>query len=210
MKKILKSYWWRDQPNFGDQIGHKILEKLGYQVKYAPIEQADILTTGTILNIVNGRNKDGCIVWGTGATDHEIENTFDVRAVRGQITNQYLGTSVPAGDPALLAPIFWKPAAKQYRIGVVRHYIDHRKYPMADIVIDAGQSVEDVIAQITACEFILTSSLHGYILATAYSIPAMRVPHSKVATGDWKWADFLTSLDRPIEQIQQELLDALT
>jgi len=209
MKKVLKCYWWNDQPNFGDEIGHQILEKLGYDIKWSPIEKADILTTGTILNMANGKNKKGCIVWGTGATDHKIDNTFDVRAVRGKITNDMLGTSAVTGDPALLAPIFWKPSPKKHRIGVVRHYVDKRKYPMANIVIDAGQPVEDVIAQITSCEFILSSSLHGLILATAYGIPAIRVPHPKVVTGDWKWADFLTCLDRPIEQIQQDLLDAL-
>lgn len=209
MFKTLKSYWWNDQPNFGDEIGHMILENLGYTVQWSTIEEADILTTGTILNIANGRNKEGCIVWGAGATDHDIQNTFDVRAVRGQITNDKLGTLVPTGDPALLAPLFWNQANKQYRLGVVRHYIDKRDYPMADIVIDAGQPVADVIRQITSCEFIISSSLHGFILATAYDIPAMRAPHPEVVTGDWKWADFLTSLDRPIKQIQQQLLDAL-
>lgn len=209
MKKSLKSYWWNEQPNFGDEIGHKILEKLGYKVTWSPIEQADILTTGTILNMANGKNKKGCIVWGTGATDHLIENNFDVRAVRGRITNDQLGSTAPTGDPALLAPLFWRPSPRKHRIGVVRHYIDKRKYPMADIVIDAGQPVEDVIAQLTSCQFILSSSLHGFILATAYGIPAMRVPHPKVVTGDWKWADFLTSLDRPLSQIQEELLRAL-
>lgn len=209
MKKVLNSYWWNEQPNFGDEIGHLILEKLGYTINHSSIEDADILTTGTILNMANGINKEGCIVWGTGATDHPIENTFDVRAVRGEITNDKLGTDVATGDPALLAPLFWKPSIKKHQIGVVRHYIDDRDYPMADIVIDAGQSVDDVIAQITSCRFILSSSLHGFIIATAYGIPAMRLPHPEVATGDWKWADFLTSLNRPIQQIQYELLEAL-
>lgn len=209
MKKVLNSYWWNDQPNFGDEIGHMILEKLGYIVNWSTIEDADILTTGTILNIANGRNKEGCIVWGTGATNHAIENTFDVRAVRGQITNDKLGTNVVTGDPALLSPLFWQPAKKRYRLGVVRHYVDKRQYPMADIVIEASQPVEEVIAQITACEFIMSSSLHGLIVAIAYGIPAMRISHKGVATGNWKWADFLTCLDRPIEQIQKELIEAL-
>jgi pyruvyltransferase len=74
--------------------------------------------------------------------------------------------------------------------------------------------VDDVIAQITSCAVIAASSLHGLIVAEAFGIPAMRLPHAltggdDAAFVDYKFTDYLTALDRPLPVIQQELVGAL-
>lgn len=209
--RTLKSYWYRPEgfTNFGDELGRMILERLGFAVEWAPLAEADIITTGTLLNQAIDEAKDGLIVWGSGLghADNQMDR-FKLLAVRGQLTNQ--GRDLPMGDPALLAPLFW-PASpvKRYRIGVVRHYVDKKIYPFADIEISATLPAEEVIKKITQCEFIVSSSLHGIIIATAYGIPCMRAFHPDVIAGDYKFADFLTSLDRPLVEIQKGLLAAI-
>ncbi len=137
--RTLKSYWYRPDgfTNFGDELGRMILERLGFTVEWSPLSEADIITTGTLLNQAVDEAKDGLIVWGSGLGHYDRRiDRFKLLAVRGQLTSRDRG--LPMGDPALLAPLFWPPApAKLYRIGVVRHYVDKNIYPFADIEISA-------------------------------------------------------------------------
>jgi pyruvyltransferase len=204
----LKSYWYQPEgfTNFGDEIGRIILEKLGHTVEWAPLSEADIITTGTLLNDAIEQARDGLIVLGSGL-GHSAEgiDRFDLRAVRGRLTAA--GRDIPTGDLALCAPHFWQPASeKRHRVGIVRHYVDGKAYPFADHEISATLPVGQVIEEITSCEYVLSSSLHGLIIATAYGIPCMRLVHPFVIAGDFKFADFLTSLDRPLPEIQDRLL----
>lgn len=208
-KRKLKSYWWRGEgfTNFGDEIGHLILEKLGYEIEWAPVTEADIVTTGTVLNVANFHCKQDLAVWGSGLGNPADISRFRILALRGQLTAQ--GMDVPLGDPALLVPRFWPPYPKRYKIGLVRHYVDQTEYPFEAEEIDPTLPVDEVLKKISQCDFIVSSSLHGCIVAKAYGIPYMRLFHPDVIAGDFKFTDFLTSLDRPLSQIQDGLLQAL-
>ena len=113
------------------------------------------------------------------------------------------------GDLGLLASRIWHKEPARYNVGVVRHYVDKNEYPFADIVIDATEPAEDVIKKISSCRVILSSSLHGIIVADSYGIPNMRIARDDVITGDWKWMDHKTALIKPISDIQDELLEAI-
>lgn len=222
--KQLKSWCWRPDEgnfqNFGDEIGTMILQKLGYNVVHTDRpEEADIFTTGSIISYVNERGKEGAIVWGSGALEDEITDDFRVRfkvaAVRGHMTGKRIDPinglmSAAKGDPALLAPLFWRPSSgKTYGLGVLRHYLDQNEYPMADIIIDATEPVEQIIDKMTRCCTVASSSLHGMILAYAYGIPAMRIPRGDIIGGDWKYLDFLTTQQSSLDFVQQDLLVTL-
>lgn len=210
--KTIYAYWWRPRKapyNFGDELGATILRKLGFNVQRVAFTKADVLLTGTMLDPAE-QKAPNAIVLGTGSGHtHKADHNFKVLAVRGKLTADNLGVDVPLGDLGLLASRIWHKEAAQYNIGVVRHYVDDNEYPFADIVIDATEKPEDVIAKISSCRVILSSSLHGLIVADSYGIPNMRLARDDVITGDWKWMDHKTALVKPINDIQDDLLGAI-
>jgi len=221
---VYKHFWYkrdgkRGLPNFGDELGNAILLKLGYKTEWAPAHEADLFTTGPILQQANKMAfKDGATVWGTGWAGDRFDYSEDVAkkakkmnilAVRGQLTANHLNTKVPLGDPGLLASFFWPEKPKKFNIGLVKHYADNQPHELGqDIVIDAGSPADAVIPLISSCDFILSSSLHGCIVAESYGIPWMRIPFPQLGRPT-KWVDFTTSLTRPLEEIQNELLTSL-
>ena len=209
-----KSYWYKPEgfTNFGDEIGHEILEKLGHTVEWSPIEDADIITTGTLLNDAIKKAKDGLIVLGAGLGGFQNGiDRFNLLAVRGKLTSACIRSkqSPVLGDLAFVAPFFYEPAqAVTHKVGVVRHYVDGNPYPFADYGISATWPPTQVVKEITSCEFIISSSLHGCIIAEAYGIPWMRAVHDKVLAGDFKFSDFGTSLGN-LKETQRQLMDLL-
>jgi len=197
--------------NFGDELGAEILRKLGYNVEEVEYEEADVLPIGTTL-FSNRKLKADCRVWGAGAWDYTFINDRipQILAVRGRLTEKAL--QLPAttikGDTGLLASRFWRKSKKSHKLGVVKHYMDTNQYQFADTEIWTTNPVDQVIAEITACEMIATSSLHGAVIAEAFGIPWVRLV-ADATEHDFKWLDFISALDRPIKQIQDELLQAL-
>jgi pyruvyltransferase len=199
----LKVWAWSDGvSNFGDELGPAILAKLGYyDIERVPtIEEADVLACGSLLEDAAANARPGAIVWGSGLMhgDETDVSHLDVRAVRGRLTAVACGLSgIALGDPGVLVPELWPKPYARIGLGVVRHYIDEREYPWADAEISAGEPVDDVIEFIGSCRRVASSSLHGLIVADAWRIPTLRLPHSDVAGGDFKWADWLSSPNRP-------------
>lgn len=200
--------------NFGDELGPRFLELLGYKVRRVPLADADLVTAGSILQMAIAQGKDGLTVWGSGLIRARSElpsRTLNIAAVRGRLTTQGLDlpSDITLGDPGLLASRFWDRPPVRHSVGVVPHYVDTRTYPWADVTIDVTQPVDDVIAEIASCATIISSSLHGVIIAQSYGIPSMRLQHGKVVGGNYKWADFQSAMDRDIATIQDDLVAAL-
>lgn len=195
--------------NFGDELGPVILERLGYRVRRVPVGDAELVAIGSVLHMLTN---PATTIWGSGLMYADRPLPFHpdrVLAVRGRTTSERLGVDVPLGDPAVLVSALWERPPVRHRLGVVRHYLDTREFPQADIVIDVADPVDDVIAQIGSCSTIISSSMHGLITAQSFGIPAMRIPHPKVLGGDTKWIDYVSALDRPLDQVQRELVGVL-
>lgn len=200
--------------NFGDELGPYFLELLGYKIRRVPLADADLVTAGSVLGTVMAKGKDGLTVWGSGfikPPEGLPSRRLNIAAVRGRLTAQALElpATVALGDPGLLASRFWRRPAVRHKVGVVPHYVDKRTFPWADVTIDVTKPVDDVVAEIASCATIVSSSLHGIIVAQAYGIPVMRLQHNKVIGGNYKWADFQSSMISDIDTIQQDLTTAL-
>lgn len=210
--KVIKAYWWRmpgEPHNFGDELGAVILRKLGFKVRRTSFENAEYLLTGTVLDPAEEKTPNAIVIGSGSGHTHDAEHNFKVLAVRGKLTADCLKVDVPLGDLGLLASRIWTKEPAQYDIGVVRHYVDQDEYPFADIVIDATEPVEDVIKKISSCRVIMSSSLHGIIIADSYGIPNMRISRDDVITGDWKWLDHKSALVKPLNDVQDALLEVL-
>lgn len=204
--------------NFGDDINKYLIEALSerrvifdHTFSLCRLWRGkNYLCIGSILESHCNRRS---VVWGSGAmygTRSLAEPPARVCAVRGPLTRQYLldqGVDCPEiyGDPALLLPRIYRPERKiKYRIGVVPHVSDAEhdalKRAAAEredlCVIDLARYEDwhQVIDQILACEMVVSSSLHGIIIADAYEVPNCWVEFSdRVQGAGFKFRDYFLS-----------------
>ena len=219
-KEIPLFFWseikfiFRDKENYGDLLSKYLAEKIsGKPVKFVqPKKQpwykrnkTNFLALGSILHHADKHS----IVWGSGIIDHEQEIAkADFRAVRGPQTRNFLlklGYKCPQiyGDPALLLPKYYNAEVKkEHKIGIVPHYHDYKKAlelfqnnPAIKVIDLLTLDVEETTREIVSCENIISSSLHGLIVAHAYKIPALWVEFSdKIFGNGIKYIDYFESL----------------
>jgi hypothetical protein len=116
------------------------------------------------------------------------------------------------GDPGLLARQLLRETPQQrYKLGVVLHYADQQvanfqqlaaNHPAEVRLIDVRRSPGEVIQEIASCEGIVSSSLHGLIVADALQIPSAWKSANEVLGQGFKFADhaaIVESQRRPIE-----------
>jgi len=112
------------------------------------------------------------------------------------------------GDPALLVPLyFWPKVAKTYEIGIIVRHSEHR-WRDAEVdrdvrIIDFGsEDIETVTREILSCRRIISSSLHGLVIADAYGIANAwlgtdkRTGGSRPNGGEFKYHDYFASVSK--------------
>ena len=99
------------------------------------------------------------------------------------------------GDPVLLMPKIYNPLQSiKYDLGIIPHHIDENNINLLRIINNSKIKVKiislvtypnwkSVIDDICECNFIVSSSLHGLILADAYNIPNSWVSFSDIYLG---------------------------
>ena len=218
--------WSKGTPNWGDDCNPFLFEMIaGYKPLHLNIGRnkgyPHYMMVGSILHYAN----ELTYVWGTGLRfDLKLKSPAKVYAVRGPLTRDVLlknNIDCPEvyGDPVLLLPRFYKPKIeKKYKLGIIPHYIDKHIVKVEDKnvkLIDVQSGFERVINDILECENIVSSSLHGLILADAYEVPAMWLRVSdKVEGSELKFNDYFLSVGRPTNVYinyweLKETLDAL-
>ena len=143
------------------------------------------------------------VIWGSGVKTPlkfpkkltaEVMHTLDIRAVRGPRTRQFLiskfGLNVPKiyGDPALLLPYYLtsyrKVSPPTIETLLILHYIDsNRSSELVGsrkiIATDTTAPWYKTIRLIIRSAFVISTSLHGVIVAEAFGVPArlLKSPH---------------------------------
>ncbi|GIT91407.1 hypothetical protein JANAI62_18640 [Jannaschia pagri] len=177
--------WW-EQPypgNLGDLLGPGVVQGLtGIPPKYSKASPR-LLSIGSIIRFA----RSGDTVWGAGASSRtqKIDGRATFRAVRGPLTRDMVlkaGATCPEiyGDPAWFMPILRPNTAvtKTHKLGLIRHFA-HADRPLdvapdvkeIDIVRGSDAEIDAFLEEMLSCEAILSTSLHGVILAQAYGIP---------------------------------------
>ncbi len=220
--------WWTDAPNFGDLLGPWLVGRMtGSAVQAAKGSRPHFVTVGSII----GRSTAESVVWGSGSFGSERNSAFPPKArytaVRGPLTRSRLmdlGMDCPEvyGDPALLAPMYFAPEVPvTHRIGVIVRHSENRwrQLDLGDGVTLIDFSTEDVdgtIRQILACEQILSSSLHGLVIADAYDIPNAWLASdrslggSRPNGGEYKYLDYFASVEKLRRPVTVELWNGMT
>jgi hypothetical protein len=200
---MIRAFWWTGRPNFGDALAPLLLERFaGVDVTWSPPELAEVAVIGSIATMLP-RQFTGTVLGIGVARDVPIDfSQATVRALRGPLTARAAGASdVALGDPGLLAPLLLEQRPPvRYALGVVPHWQDHAlagRHRGAR-VIDVAAPPLDVVRAIASCRRIVSSSLHGLIVADALGIPRRWETFPRVQGGGFKFADYGASLGRPI------------
>ena len=152
------------------------------------------------------------LVWGTCFIEKENcslypKRRFYIKAIRGYLTLQRLkkekfakiSKNLAIGDPGLLASMLidHKNIKKKYDLGIIPHYVDQRNQLLKkikvknSIILDITEKPEILLPKIASCKSIISSAMHGLIVADSLGIPNMRIILSdKITGGDYKFNDY--------------------
>lgn len=198
----VRTYWWDEVANFGDQLNVDILQDLGYAPRWTPPANAELLPIGSLIEHTDSRF-DG-FIWGTGLMhDHQVSLAgARILAVRGLLTWSNIGkpSGVALGDPGLLSRRTYGPTTKTGKIALVPHFRHHgdalligllQKYPDDFFAVDVTRPPADVVRLIGGARCVISTSLHGLIVADSYGIPAAWwQTEPPLGGGDFKFRDY--------------------
>ena len=210
-------FWSFYEPrNFGDWIGpYLYVKRTGKRPVYhrAKTGVETVFSAGSILHWIG--EPDSAVIWGSGVMDRtaSFHRPRSILSVRGPLTRQRcLEQSYDCpeiyGDPGILLPTVFQPEIPERKasLGIIPHYAEadlaRRVAPKDPSVrtIDVCAPIEDVATQIAACDAVLSSSLHGLIIAHAYGVPAAWVRFSsedapRVKGDGTKFQDYLQAFN---------------
>lgn len=172
-------------------------------------------------------------IWGTGFVCYKEKDTPFYRrnmrfaAVRGELSKKrvedILGKEldIPTGDAGILASyLLSEPVEKKYSVGIIAHYKEQDEpvfqklvetYPQS-LFIDVRQTPDVVIRKIASCECIISSSLHGLIIADGLGIPNIHIKVSDKLLGDgFKFDDYYSAygLQHPMIDLNKDKIPTL-
>ena len=179
-----------DSKNFGDQLNKDLLNFFKIKYSCVPINEAENIFIGSILSWKYEKRLN---VWGAGLIYEKLNylNGINAHCLRGEKTKSFvekmkkvkLGDCL-LGDPALLCKhIFPEKQEKLYDVGIICHLCDDLNSPYLNnidlqnksfIFIDVHDDTKNICNKIKQCRFVLSSSLHGLVVADSYGIPNRR------------------------------------
>lgn len=210
--------------NWGDDLNVFLLEKITNK-KVLPVKTILLgaflkryMVIGSLVPTFVTRNT---VIWGSGVYDLNLPMKNiprNVLSVRGPLTREYLckhNVYCPKtyGDPALLLPKYYTPRKLvKKKIGLIPH---HRDYDLTSLNLNVFMNDEDIrlidvahynenfysiIDEICSCEIILSSSLHGLIVADAYSVKNFFCEFEYHHPNHDKYLDYYLSVGRKFQK----------
>jgi pyruvyltransferase len=208
----VKAYWARraGQGNFGDVLTPLLFRRLcGVRLRWVERESAELFAIGSIAELIPPGFTG--IVLGTGCMfDQAIElDRARVLALRGVLTARLAGVHPPLlADPGLLASdLLTQAVARDIPVGTVRAAGDPR--PSIGLALDPLGEPEELIHAAARCERVVSSSLHGLVLADALGIPNMWDPYPTDPAAGFKFRDYASAFGERIEPYRWRVADQI-
>lgn len=174
---------------------------------------------------INGIRQPEVYVWGTGFINyddckgHFFKRDMRFLALRGELSRRNVERmtgktfDIPTGDAGILADrLLDGLPEKRYELGIIPHICDLKdeaaaqlaeKYENA-LLINVKDEPLEVVSQIAQCRYILSSSLHGLIVADSFNVPNMHIVFGERLKGDgYKFDDYYSAYNVP--HIQRDL-----
>jgi pyruvyltransferase len=200
---------WYVEPkgNIGDDLNPYLYEKItGNKPTFVDMRSSSpkYVAIGSILDYIG----DNTQIWGSGILFDNTKITkrnILAHAVRGKLTRELLlasGIKCPEiyGDPALLLSKYYRPNIEiKYDLGIIPHYVDLASFNGFNSdnikIISTRLDVESFVRNILSCNTIISSSLHGLIIADAYGIKnKWFILSNKVLGNGFKFRDYFSSV----------------
>ena len=218
--------WWKHKHNVGDEISTIIcdymLARRGLSFDSPAKRTKHLMAVGSIC----GEGRIDATVWGSGIHSQALKDNIlrykkyrklDIRAVRGPETENFLnenGIKCPKiyGDPAIIMPLIYQPEVKKkYPLSFVVHVLMKNKVNISEGIHLIDTETADYklfIDEIAASEKVISSSLHGIILAESYGIPVVFLCEG-VEDQIMKYKDWYLSTGRPNFTFANNLKEAM-
>jgi pyruvyltransferase len=208
------AYFWSENGNFGDLLTPLLLEHFcGVTPMVSTPEIADVVVAGSVLDVIP--DGWGGIVAGAGKLHEETQTDLTnatVLGLRGHLTASAVRLAPSAspviGDPGLLAAELAPANPGQYALGVVPHWSDTELFDkfayLKPVLIEPTGNPLTIISMIGSCSMIVTSSLHGLVVADSFGIPRRAERFPNMVTNphegsDFKFRDYSSALGQPVE-----------
>jgi len=203
--------FWYDGSNVGDNMLRYMVPHLfNEEAEHVPMTSVGkLFMTGSVLHAV----REGDVLAGVGSfcempSDWQIPKKLDCRFVRGPRTAKHLDrNNLLFGDAGLLMPCLYTPKRNDalHDYGVIPHYADAEhlgSLPDNCTVISTGLPITEFVDRIIRCRNVISSSLHGIVIAEAYGVPAIRATigasWDRIASFDFKHADYYEGTERDL------------
>jgi pyruvyltransferase len=191
----MKISYWNTKNNFGDCITPVLLERLfNIKSEWCEPDETEFIGSGSLLETFSKGYKG--YVWGTGKMFEESEidlSKAKVLALRGYLTKAKTKCDCEVfGDPGLLCKLIApKKVKKTNEVGIIPHWNDKDLVNCdGEILINITDDIDKIIKQVASCKKIISSSLHGIILADALNIPRQWWPSEMNPGGAFKFNDY--------------------
>ena len=207
--------------NIGDSMNPWLVGQIaGRTLPYANPRSTrgpNLLAIGSILQFCN----DDSAIWGSGFIRRDSKVRLrprSIHGVRGPLTLKRLkqlgiDADVPFFDAAILASRYIAPSApaSEDHIGIIMHYADDHLFETSALArhkhaVKISVETDDVhrfAAELSRCHVVVSTSLHGIILAEAFGRPALWATCSDNVIGNgFKFHDYYAASGRERETVQ--------
>ena len=182
----------------------------GRRVVYSKPRNCDLVACGSLYQRLQNHFWNRSVnVWGTGIIDKRspYNTRHIIHAVRGKLTAETIANRsiTTFGDPGLLSDILLteKNTVKKFRVGIIPHYVDQKNKIVTEFLkqkgvtfIDVFSETIDFMKQVNECDIILSSSLHGLVVADSLGIPNAWIKISDLVRGEgFKFADYYSAFE---------------
>lgn len=181
--------YWDESKNLGDTLSPVVVNYMlslkGLSADQKVAERKHLYAIGSVLTA----GIQDATVWGSGVLNAALtyrlqKRKLDIRAVRGPVTRAILmdyGFDVPEvyGDPAIFMPEIYPAVStkKTAKFGLIAHkdYVFYNRHDFDDVawLEICTDDYRGFLDQLVNVDVVISSSLHGIILAEAYGIPAV-------------------------------------
>ena len=217
------SQYTLETENLGDYLSRIVVNHFlpVFTEKHKKKKEKTLYAVGSII----GLRRQDAVIWGSGIlspTQSRImrikKSKLDIRAVRGPKTRQELlkaGKKCPKiyGDPAILLPYVFTPKKtyKKYKYTLIFNY-DFADFKIPDIpelhILNIlTKDYENFITDIVQSELIISSSLHGIILAETYGVKAILLSNERMDM--FKYKDWYYSTNRKTITVAHSIEEAI-
>lgn len=214
------SSWAAGAENFGDALSPLVCEALlaerGLSFDVPVRQTSRLFALGSILD----HALRSATVWGSGLHNGgkyswtlAFLSRLDIRLVRGPLTRDVLmryGKKCPEkyGDPAVLLPEFYVPQASASAGEEIVILNLHSDVDYPGSVSVRTRDPLALVDRIAGAKRVVSSSLHGIIVAESYGVPAVLLRDIKSAD-EFKYRDWYYSTGRTKFAVAHSVREAL-